>query len=186
MALTLSNMLPLGTHAPEFTLPDVTADQELTLSTFANGKPLLVIFLCAHCPYVVHVHQELARIGNDYKERLGIVSICSNDAVSYPADSPENLRRTALAWELPFPVCYDESQEVARAYDAACTPDFFLFDSKHRLVYRGQLDNSRPGKGIADGHDLRKAIDSLLAGQPLTDQQKPSAGCNIKWKAKSH
>lgn len=185
MALTLSNMLPLGTTAPDFTLPDLISGQALTLSSYSAHKPLLVIFLCAHCPYVIHVQKELARIGHDYgSDRLAIVSISSNDAIAYPADSPENLKETAAEWGLPFPLCYDESQEVAKAYEAACTPDFFLFDRQHLLVYRGQLDSTRPGKGIPDGSDLRAAIEAVLAGKPVSPEQQPSTGCNIKWKAR--
>lgn len=185
MALTLSKMLALGTQAPDFTLPDVLSGKPLTLSEFAAQKPLLVIFLCAHCPYVVHVHEELVRLGKDYQASLAIVSISSNDASAYPADAPEKLKHTATQWGLHFPLCYDETQEVARAYDAACTPDFFLFDREHRLIYRGQLDDSRPGKGFPDGKDLRAAIEAVLAGRQVSGDQKPSAGCNIKWKSAS-
>lgn len=182
MALTSSKMLALGTPAPDFTLPDVVSGQTLTLSTFSAGKPLLVIFLCAHCPYVLHVSRELARLGRDYPS-LAIVGISANDIVAYPADAPDKLKAAAHEWGLSFPICYDQTQEIARAYDAACTPDFYLFDQSHLLVYRGQLDDSRPGKGVPSGNDLRTAIDALLEGKPINTDQKPSAGCNIKWKS---
>lgn len=181
MALTSSKMLALGTIAPDFTLPDVVSGNSITLSQFAADKPLLVIFLCAHCPYVVHVARELARLRRDYPS-VAIVGISSNDIVAYPADAPEHLKSAAEEWDLQFPICYDQSQQVARDYDAACTPDFFLFDRNHHLVYRGQLDDSRPGRGVPTGKDLRAAMDALLEGKPVSTDQKPSAGCNIKWR----
>lgn len=177
-----SFMLPLGTVAPQFQLPDVVSGRVVSPDDFA-GKPLLVIFLCAHCPYVIHVQEELARLGRDYSaEKLGIISISSNDAVTYPTDSPEGLRAFATKNGFVFPLAYDESQDTARAYQAACTPDFYLFDAGHTLVYRGQLDESRPGKGAPDGRDLRAAIDAVLAGKPVSAVQRPSIGCSIKWK----
>lgn len=183
MAVTPSTMLDLGTFAPQFSLPDVTTGRNITLEDFADRKALLVIFLCVHCPYVIHVRDELARIGRDYGDAgLGVVSISSNDVANYPEDSPENLRAMAKTCGFNFPVCYDETQAVAKAYTAACTPDFFLFDAARRLVYRGQLDNSRPNRGTPDGSDLRAAIDAVLAGRPVDSVQKPSTGCNIKWK----
>ena len=142
------------------------------------------MFVSRHCPYVQHVKEELARLGRDYSGQVGIVAISANDVVGYPDDSPANLKRMALETGFNFPVCYDESQQVAKAYSAACTPDFFLFDSKRRLVYRGQLDESRPGNGKPiTGSDLRAAIDCLVTGKPVNENQKPSLGCNIKWKA---
>lgn len=177
-------MLPLGTPAPDFDLPEVVRGGRVRLGDFRGSKGLLVIFLCQHCPYVVHVKEELARIGQDYASRgLAIVAISSNDVETYPADSPENLRAMALESGFNFPVAYDESQQVAKAFTAACTPDFFLFDAGLKLVYRGQLDETRPRTGaVATGRDLRAALDALLAGGPISPEQRPSMGCNIKWK----
>lgn len=183
MALTPSTMLPLGTKAPDFTLPDVTTDRPVSLADFSDAKALLVMFICRHCPYVIHVKDELARLGRDYAGKgLAVVGISSNDIENYPDDSPEHLRAMARDVGFTFPVCYDETQSVARAYSAACTPDFFLFDGDQKLVYRGQLDATRPGKGVPDGRDLRAAIDATLAGRPVPAEQRPSTGCNIKWK----
>ncbi len=184
MARTESTMLPLGTSAPEFRLPDVVTGEIIGLEQLAEKKALLVMFICHHCPYVKHVQAELARIGVDYAGGpLGIIAISSNDADSYPDDAPASLREMALELGFKFPFCYDATQEVARAFTAACTPDFFLFDEDHRLVYRGQLDDSRPKTGIpVTGRDLRAAIDAVLAGQPVSPDQKPSIGCNIKWR----
>ncbi|MGA8028067.1 MAG: thioredoxin family protein [Bryobacteraceae bacterium] len=177
-------MLPLGTSAPDFELPDVVSGETIGLNRFADKNALLVMFICRHCPFVKHVEQELAQLGKDYSRRpLGIVAISSNDAGMYPDDAPGSLREMALELKFNFPFCYDESQDTARAYGAACTPDFFLFDAARRLAYRGQLDNSRPGNGIpVTGGDLRTAIDALLTGQPVDANQKPSIGCNIKWR----
>ena len=184
MALTPSTMLPLGTAAPDFQLPDVVSNQTISLSTFAGKKALLVMFICRHCPYVVHVREELARVGRDYAGKgLGIVAISANDAATYPDDAPDQLKAMANDLGFTFPFCYDESQETAKSYTAACTPDFFLFDATRTLVYRGQLDDSRPGNGKPmTGHDLRAAIDAELAGTPVNPKQMPSVGCNIKWK----
>lgn len=185
MALTASTMiLALGTKAPDFKLPDVVSGKTISLETFAGKKGLLVMFICNHCPYVQHVKDELARLGRDYANKdVGIVAISANDASSYPDDSPESLKKMAQKLKFNFPFCYDESQETAKAYTAACTPDFFLFDADRRLVYRGQLDESRPGSGKpVTGKDLRAAIDALLAGKPVSKDQRPSMGCNIKWK----
>jgi peroxiredoxin len=192
MAATPSVMLPLGTCAPDFALPDVVTGRTVRLSDFA-GEPLLVIFLCRHCPYVKHIETQLYELGRQYCEvdgELPIVAISSNDATAYPEDAPDKLAAWAKALQFPFPVLYDETQEVARAYHAACTPDFFLFDHDtdchhpgHKLAYRGQLDDSRPGNGKpVTGRDLRAAIDALLAGEPISPDQTPSLGCNIKWK----
>ena len=176
-------MLPLGTAAPDFSLPDVTTGRPVSLADFAGKEALLVMFICKHCPYVVHVRDELARLGRDYEgSPLAIVAISSNDPVTYPDDSPAELKKMAAGSDFSFPLLFDESQDVARAYDAVCTPDFFLFDKDRRLVYRGQLDDSRPGRGAADGRDLRAAIDALLAGKPVPSHQKPSSGCGIKWR----
>lgn len=176
-------MLPLGTPTPYFVLPDVVSGREVSLGHFAASEALLVMFVCAHCPYVIHVREELARIGRDYAERgLGIVAISSNGAAKYPADSPANLKAMAVECGFTFPLCHDETQAVAKAFDAACTPDFFLFDAGRALAYRGQLDNSRPGKGTPTGRDLRAAIEAVLSGKPVSADQHPSVGCNIKWK----
>ncbi len=184
MVKTASTMLPLGTAAPEFQLPDVVSNQTISLATFADGQALLLIFLCQHCPFVKHVQQELARIGQDYSQQsLGIVAISANDIANYPDDAPEKLKQMAEDLNFNFPVCYDESQEVSKAYTAACTPDFFLFDSERQLAYRGQLDDSRPSNNIpVTGKDLRRAIDAVLQAQTVDFEQKPSIGCNIKWK----
>ncbi|GAB4310326.1 MAG: thioredoxin family protein [Geminocystis sp.] len=178
-------MLPLGTIAPDFNLPDTVSGKIISLKDFQGCKGLLVMFICQHCPFVKHVEQELAKIGHDYgSQNLGIVAISSNDAENYPDDSPANLKQMAEKLNFNFPFCYDETQEVAKAYQAACTPDFYLFDSDFRLVYRGQLDDSRPSLDIpVTGKDLRDAIASLLAGKPINPDQKPSLGCNIKWKS---
>ncbi len=184
MAVTPSAMLALGTAAPDFDLPDVVSGKRVTLGSFAGKKGLLVMFICRHCPYVQHVKLELARLGRDYAARgIGIVAISSNDVRNYPDDSPENLKAMAEELGLTFPLCYDESQRVAKEYSAACTPDFFLFDEGRRLVYRGQLDESRPGNGKpVTGQDLRAALDAVLAGRAPGAKQMPSIGCNIKWK----
>jgi peroxiredoxin len=184
MALTPSTMAPLGSKASSFNLPDVVSGKNISLEFFAGKKALLVMFICRHCPYVQHVQEELARIGRDYQNKdLGIVAISANDAKNYPDDAPKKLKEMAQKLEFTFPFCHDESQSTAKAYTAACTPDFFLFDQARKLVYRGQLDDSRPGNGKpVTGKDLRAAIDAALLGKPLLLQQKPSVGCNIKWK----
>lgn len=184
MALTHSTMLALGTTVPDFELPDVVSGRMIHPGQFAGEKGLLVMFICRHCPYVVHVQQELVRLGRDYTgQSLGVVAISSNDVDNYPEDHPERLRAMARELGFTFPYCYDESQAVAKIFTAACTPDFFLFDKSRKLVYRGQLDDSRPGNGKpVTGKDLRAAIDAVLAGQPVSQEQRPSAGCNIKWK----
>lgn len=183
MARTASTMLPLGTQAPDFQLPDVVSGTTISPATF-TGKALLVMFLCRHCPFVKHVQAELAQIGKDYAGRdIGIVAISANDATNYPDDAPDRLKAMAQEQGFTFPLCYDESQEIAKAYTAACTPDFFLFDADQRLVYRGQLDESRPSNNKpVTGEDLRAALDAVLAGQTVNPNQNPSIGCNIKWK----
>ena len=184
MALTPSTMLALGTRAPDFELPDVVSGRRVSLRTFAGKRALLVMFICRHCPYVQHVQAELSRLGRDYAEQdIGIVAISANDAAGYPDDAPDKLKAMAEGLEFLFPLCYDESQETAKAYTASCTPDFFLFDAGRALVYRGQLDEARPGNNKpVTGKDLRAAIDAVLAGTPVRPDQRPSIGCNIKWK----
>lgn len=184
MARTASAMLALGTMAPDFSLPDVVSGNTISRDQAGGERGLLVMFLCAHCPFVQHVNQQLGGLGRDYAGRgLGIVAISSNDAATYPDDSPDGLRRQAVEYGFQFPYLFDEAQNVARAYEAACTPDFFLFDADKKLAYRGQLDGSRPGNGVAvDGRDLRAAMDQVLAGKPVAAEQKPSIGCGIKWK----
>jgi len=185
MVKTLSTMLKLGTPAPAFSLPEVVSGRVISLESFHDEKALLVMFICRHCPYVKHVQGELARLGTDYRDRgVGIVAINANDASAFPDDAPPSLREMAVELGFTFPFCHDESQAVAKAYTAACTPDFFLFDEARRLVYRGQLDDSRPDSGTpVTGRDLRAAIDAVLAGRPVGGDQRPSLGCNIKWKA---
>ena len=184
MTLTPSTMFQLGTKAPDFHLKDVVSGSEFSLAKFADKKALLVMFICRHCPYVKHVKQELSRIGKDYKKKsLGIVAISANDITEYPEDAPDSLKQMAKEEGFTFAYCYDAEQEVAKSYTAACTPDFFLFDSERKLVYRGQLDDSRPSNGLpVTGKDLRTAIDAVLTDQPVSKHQKPSVGCNIKWK----
>ena len=184
MALATSTMLPLGTKAPDFNLPEVVSGKATSLSTFAEKKALLVMFICRHCPFVKHVQNELVQLGRDYfTGDLAIVAISANDAKNYPDDAPESLQAFSTEQGLNFTLCYDESQETAKAYTAACTPDFFVFDDQRQLVYRGQLDDSRPSNDKpVTGADLRAAIEAVLAGKPVTSEQKPSVGCNIKWK----
>jgi peroxiredoxin len=187
MARTTSTMLALGTTAPDFSLPDVISGKTVTRDQIVGARGSLVMFLCAHCPFVQHVNQQLARLGRDYAGRgLGVVAISSNDADTYPDDAPPGLRAQASEHGFTFPYLYDETQDVARAFHAACTPDYFLFDANKKLAYRGQLDGSRPGNGIVvDGRDLRAAMDSVLAGKTVAAQQQPSIGCSIKWKKAS-
>ncbi len=184
MVLTYSTMLSLGTKAPEFSLKDVVTGETVSNATFDSKKLLLVIFMCKHCPYVVHIENALAKLSADYESKdIGIVGISSNDAENYPEDSPEKLKEYAQRLDYKFPLLFDETQEVAKRYTAACTPDFFLFDSERKLIYRGQFDDSRRGNTEPiDGKDLRAAIDTALAGKPVPEEQKPSTGCNIKWK----
>ncbi|WP_299492376.1 thioredoxin family protein [Acaryochloris sp. IP29b_bin.137] len=184
MVLTASTMLDLGTPAPDFQLPDVVSGQTISLETFAHAKALLVMFICQHCPFVKHVQSELAQLGQDYSSAgVGIVAISSNDVQSHPLDDPEHLLAMATSLGFNFPVCFDETQAVAKQYTAACTPDFFVFDVDRTLVYRGQLDDSRPSNNrMVTGRDLRAALDAILSNQPIPSDQKPSMGCNIKWK----
>jgi peroxiredoxin len=176
-------MLPLGTLAPAFALPD-TEGRTVRLEDFAGKPALLVMFICNHCPYVQHVREEIARVGKEYSARgVGIVAIASNSVAEYPEDGPGPMKEEKTRMGYVFPYLFDESQAVAKAYQAACTPDFYVFDQSRKLVYRGQLDNSRPGNNVpVTGKDLRAALDAVLAGRPVPAQQKPSIGCNIKWR----
>ncbi|WP_017298818.1 thioredoxin family protein [Nodosilinea nodulosa] len=183
MVMVESTMLPLGTAAPAFELTDVVSGDTITLGTFADAPALLVMFICRHCPFVKHVEQELARLGQDYGAKgVGIVAISANSLQTHPQDGPEHLKAQAKTVGFTFPYCFDESQAVAKAYTAACTPDFFVFDQAKTLAYRGQLDDSRPSNGVpVTGKDLRAALDAVLAAKAMPGDQKPSIGCNIKW-----
>ncbi|NRB83583.1 MAG: thioredoxin family protein [Winogradskyella sp.] len=184
MALTPSNMLPLGTSAPDFNLIDTKDDQIKSLNNLKGAQGTLVMFICNHCPFVIHVNQQLVQLANDYSLKgINCIAISSNDVVNYPQDGPDKMKVHAKENLYPFPYLYDETQDVAKAYDAACTPDFFLFDQDLKLVYAGQLDGSRPGNDIpVTGEDLRAAMDALLRQDTINPNQKPSMGCNIKWK----
>jgi peroxiredoxin len=183
MSLTPSTMLSLGTVAPGFRLPD-TNGAPVSLDDFKGAPAVLVIFLCNHCPYVKHVRHELARLGKEYQAKgVAVVGISSNDVATHPDDSPAMMAREKAEVGYTFPYLYDETQEVALAYQAACTPDFYVFDKGRKLVYRGQMDGSRPGNPVAiTGKDLRSALDAVLAGKRVSEEQRPSLGCNIKWK----
>ena len=187
MARTPSNMIPLGTLAPNFNLTDTVSGNTLALESLKGEMGTVIMFICNHCPFVKHVNAGIVSLANDYQSRgIGFIAISSNDVENYPDDAPELMAVNAEQEGFIFPYLYDESQEVAKAYDAACTPDFYLFDQKLGLVYRGQLDDSRPGNGIpVSGADLRSALDALLEGKPIDLLQKPSIGCNIKWKDQS-
>jgi peroxiredoxin len=184
MSKTFSNNLPLGTVAPKFKLQDTNSSFEYSFDDLKGAKGTLVLFICNHCPFVVHVIDEMVRIANDYQmQGLGIIAISSNDVANYPQDAPELMTEFAFKHKIDFPYLYDQSQEVAKAYEAACTPDIFLFDTQDKLFYHGQLDDSRPENGILiSGTDLRSAIDALIDNRTLALPQKPSMGCNIKWK----
>ena len=183
MARTPSTMLPLGTEAPDFSLPNIDGST-VSLSDFADSPALVVAFVCNHCPFVKHLADEFAAFGNEYSEKgVAVVAISSNDVDNYPDDSPEKMAAEAQARGYKFPYLYDATQNVAKAYAAACTPDFYVFDKERKLVYRGQFDGSRPESGIpVTGEDLRAAVDAVLAGNAPSDEQHPSIGCNIKWK----
>jgi len=183
MVMTPSTMLPLGTKAPDFSLPD-TEGRKVSLADFKDAKAMLVMFICNHCPYVKHVRSGLAALTKEYGAKgVGIVGISSNDVENYPDDGPEQMKREKAGAGYTFPYLYDESQQTAKAYRAACTPDFFVFDADRKLVYRGQMDDSRPENGQpVTGKDLRAALDAALAGKPPLETQKASIGCNIKWK----
>ncbi len=184
MARTPSNMVPLGTVAPGFTLYDTVSGDELSLFDLRGDVATVIFFICNHCPFVLHVNDELVRLANDYMPRnINFIAISSNDVLNYPDDAPHLMRARAQELSYPFPYLYDESQEVAREYDAACTPDTYVFDNNLKLIYRGQLDDSRPGNGLpVTGRDLRHALDCALNHAENTQVQKPSIGCNIKWK----
>ncbi|MDQ3016078.1 MAG: thioredoxin family protein [Bacteroidota bacterium] len=184
MAYTESNMLPLGSVAPRFELPDTVSGKNIRLEELASDQATVVMFICNHCPYVIHVNDELVRLANDYiKKGVAFVAISSNDAEKYPDDGPEKMKELAEKLQYPFPYLYDESQNVARAFDAACTPDFYVFDKDLKLVYRGRLDDSRPKSGTPlTGKDLRAALDAVIEGSEIPEKQYPSGGCNIKWK----
>ena len=186
MVLTPSNMLPIGTKAPGFKLWDVISDKHLSLHELKSDIATVIMFICNHCPYVKHVQKGLVELANDYIPKgISFIAICSNDTENYPDDSPENMKAVAKRLGYPFPYLFDESQAIARAYDATCTPDFYIFDEELRCVYRGQMDDSRPGnEKPVTGRDIRDALDHILSGKPLTEQQYPSIGCNIKWKQK--
>ncbi len=177
-------MLPLGTVAPDFTLLDTVSGKEVSLKELSSTRATVIMFICNHCPYVIHVNEEIVRLAKDYQSAgVAFIAISSNDVVNYPADAPDKMTALAKAEGYTFPYLYDETQAVAKAYDAACTPDFYVFDGDLRLAYRGQLDGSRPNSGIPlTGEDLRSALDAVLLGRPVASEQRPSAGCNIKWK----
>jgi len=184
MALTESKMIPLGTKAPNFKLKDTVSGKEMTLADIPSENARVIMFICNHCPYVLHVTEEIAQLAKDYQKKgVGFVAISSNDVEKYPTDSPQNMKAFAKDEGFKFPYLYDETQEVAKAYDAACTPDFYIFDKKDKLAYRGRLDGSRPNSGIpVNGEELRAALDAVLNGEKVNATQYPSMGCNIKWK----
>lgn len=184
MALTPSNPFPLNSNAPDFILPDTVSDKKVKLTQLKGEKGTVIFFICNHCPFVLHVNDELVKLANDYnKKGISFVAISSNNINAYPQDAPEYMKAVAEKLQYPFPYLYDESQEVAKAYDAACTPDFYLFDAELKSTYHGQLDDSRPGNGIpVTGKDLREAIDALLNDNKPIENQQASVGCGIKWK----
>jgi peroxiredoxin len=184
MAVTPSNMIPLGTVAPDFKLPDTVSGNTYSLQQLRGDKATVIMFICNHCPYVVHVNSEIIRLANDYMPKgVKFIAISANDAVAYPDDAPDKMKELAGRLGYPFPYLFDESQEIAKAYDAACTPDFYIFDKELKLVYRGQLDDSRPSTKLPlTGKDMREALDNLLSGKEIATLQRPSIGCNIKWK----
>ena len=184
MSRTPSNMIPLGTVAPDFNLLDTVSQKILSLERMKGSKGTVIFFICNHCPFVIHVNKELVKISNDFsKKGISFIAISSNDVKNYPQDAPDLMQKVAIDQKYPFPYLYDETQEIAKVYDAACTPDTYLFDKDLKLVYRGQIDDSRPGNGIqVTGNDLRKALSNLLNGKEIPKNQRPSIGCNIKWK----
>jgi len=184
MAQTPSNMLPLGTTAPDFKLLETVTEQSLSLDEAKGLNGTVIMFICNHCPFVKNVNKELVRLAKDYKTKgINFIAISSNDVENYPQDAPDKMKETAKTEGYIFPYLYDASQQVAKAYKAACTPDFYVFDDQLKLVYRGQLDDSRPSNGVpVDGKDIRNALNALLNNQPVSPEQKPSIGCNIKWK----
>ncbi|MGB3586528.1 MAG: thioredoxin family protein [Tunicatimonas sp.] len=187
MARTESNLMPLGISAPNFSLPDTRSDEMLSLLDIQGELATVIMFICNHCPYVKHIKSEIARLANDYQSRgISFVAISSNDATQYPADGPDKMKEIAKKWKFDFPYLYDKSQEVAQVYKAACTPDIYVFDDSLKLVYHGQLDDSRPKNDIpVTGRDVRAALDALIAGVEVNKDQTPSVGCNIKWKENS-
>ncbi|MFZ1369196.1 MAG: thioredoxin family protein [Ferruginibacter sp.] len=184
MARTLSKMAALGTTAPGFTLPDTISGKPLSLQMIKGELATVIMFICNHCPFVLHVNDELVKLAKDFAGKgISFIGISSNDVLTHPEDAPDKMKETALQMKYPFPYLYDETQEVAKAYDAACTPDFFIYNKSMHLVYRGQLDDSRPGNGIpVTGKDIRYALECLLNEQPVSPEQRPGIGCNIKWK----
>lgn len=184
MVLTPSAMIPLGSEAPDFRLPDVVSGRDLTLGDVRSDVATVIMFICNHCPYVKHLQDGIVRLADDYAaEGVSFVAINSNDVENYPDDSPEKMAEVAEEKGYSFPYLFDETQEVARMYDAACTPDFFIYDAAMKCVYRGQLDDSRPGNGKpVTGKDMREALDALIEGREIAPEQVPSVGCNIKWK----
>ncbi len=184
MSRTPSNMLPLETIAPNFELFDTVSQKKISIYSLKGEKATVIFFICNHCPFVIHVNEELVKIANDFSTNgISFIAISSNDIENYPQDAPNLMQKVAQDLNYPFPYLYDESQEIAKAYDAACTPDIFVFNKDLKLVYRGQIDDSRPGNGIpVTGNDLRKSLKSLLEGKMISKDQKPSIGCNIKWK----
>jgi len=188
MSLTPSNMIPLGFKAPDFALIDTVSGEKMSLAELRSDRATVIMFICNHCPYVKHVNSEIVKLASDYMPQgVKFVAISSNDIESQPDDSPEKMNETALRLKYPFPYLFDEYQEVAKAYDAACTPDFYIFDKDMHLVYRGQLDDSRPSNKIPlSGKDIRDALDNLLEGKSISPYQRPSIGCNIKWKHTMH
>jgi thiol-disulfide isomerase/thioredoxin len=184
MARTLSTMTALGTAAPGFILPDTISDKTVSLQEIKGETATVIMFICNHCPFVLHVNDELVKLANDYRDKkISFAAISANDVITHPDDAPGKMKAAALQLKYPFPYLYDETQEAAKAFDAACTPDFFIYNKDLVLVYRGQLDDSRPGNGIpVSGRDIRNALDCLLTDQPVPNEQKPSIGCNIKWK----
>jgi len=184
MARVLSTMVSLDTKAPQFILPDTASEKQISLMDVKGVSGTVIMFICNHCPFVKHVNEELVKLANEYKIKgIGFVAISSNDIINHPDDAPDIMKHVAQSLKYPFPYLYDETQEVAKAYDAACTPDFFIYDKTLQLAYRGQLDDSRPGNEIpVTGKDIRNALDCLINNQPVPQEQRPSIGCNIKWK----
>ena len=183
MAVTLSNMMELGTKAPDFSLMDTVSDKTLTLSDLKSDVATVVLFICNHCPYVKHLNSKIVEVANKYQKKgVQFIAISSNSVETHPQDGPEHMKKIAKEHAYPFPYLYDETQEVAKAYQAECTPDLFVFDGDLKCVYRGQFDDSRPNKGEATGNDLSAALDAIIAGEKVSEKQKPSMGCNIKWK----
>jgi peroxiredoxin len=184
MARTASTMKELGINAPDFTLPDTLSDKQMSLNSLKGEVATVIMFICNHCPFVLHVNEELVKLANDYQSRqISFIAISANDVNTHPGDAPDKMKEMGLRMKYLFPYLYDETQEVAKAFDAACTPDFFIYNKNLQLVYRGQLDDSRPGNGIAvSGKDIRMALDCLIIGKLVPGEQRPSIGCNIKWK----